>query len=55
MKAILANIIGTYTVIGTGNSIANADWPYIISGCILILTFWFIYKIILRLFYNGNI
>lgn len=48
MRAYLQQIIGPYQA--TGSGFAEADWEFIISGLILIITVYFMFKLISMVF-----
>lgn len=48
MRSYLQQIIGPYQA--TGSSFAEADWEFIISGIIVCISVYFLFKLITLLF-----
>lgn len=45
MKAYIISLLGQYAP--SGDTFAGADWPFIISGIILVISTYFIFKALL--------
>lgn len=48
MRNKIIEMMGYYTP--TGDGFGGADWAFIVSSIILILSIWFVFKLILSLF-----
>lgn len=48
MRSYLQRLIGPYQA--TGSGFAEADWEFIISGLIVIITIYFVFKLISLIF-----
>lgn len=49
MISAITNFLGAYTQLN-GDGIASINWPWILGAVLLVITIWFLYKIILVVF-----